>query len=183
MATCLEVDWHIAGSSFRYTPSRLVALSWSLFSPGGLLPSIRRGTHPNYDTAFFCPPWGGRLTRQGFIAANEKISESFPLVERRSGAKGYGLFCGPRPARCVRSCCQHAFLLYFSSHMPSKKLSVGLCSVARKGEKHFAFHVSEDFYGYSCTMSCWRGRKPVLRTRPPTVISSALPASPPPPRS
>lgn len=38
---------------------------------------------------------------QGFIAANDQVSESFPLVVRTSGAKGYGLVCGPRPARCV----------------------------------------------------------------------------------
>ncbi|CAM9144351.1 unnamed protein product [Ectocarpus sp. 6 AP-2014] len=36
---------------------------------------------------------------KGFLAANEEVSESFPLVARRSGAKGYGLLCGPRPAR------------------------------------------------------------------------------------
>ncbi|CAB1096230.1 unnamed protein product [Ectocarpus sp. CCAP 1310/34] len=35
---------------------------------------------------------------KGFLAANEEVSESFPLVVRRSGAKGYGLLCGPRPA-------------------------------------------------------------------------------------
>ncbi|CAM9867800.1 unnamed protein product [Ectocarpus sp. 8 AP-2014] len=36
---------------------------------------------------------------KGFLAANEEVSESFPLVVKRSGAKGYGLLCGPRPAR------------------------------------------------------------------------------------
>ncbi|CAM9970419.1 unnamed protein product, partial [Ectocarpus sp. 13 AM-2016] len=36
---------------------------------------------------------------KGFLSANEEVSESFPLVVRRSGAKGYGLLCGPRPAR------------------------------------------------------------------------------------
>ncbi|CAM9312235.1 unnamed protein product [Ectocarpus sp. 12 AP-2014] len=36
---------------------------------------------------------------KGFLSANEEVSESFPVVVRRSGAKGYGLLCGPRPAR------------------------------------------------------------------------------------
>eukprot|EP00903_Cladosiphon_okamuranus_P009215 g8799.t1 len=36
---------------------------------------------------------------KGFIAVNEQVSESFPLVVRTSGAKGFGLVCGPRPAR------------------------------------------------------------------------------------
>ena len=40
-------------------------------------------------------------TSQGFVEANEHVSGSFPSVLRKGDAKGYGLFCGPRPARCV----------------------------------------------------------------------------------